>query len=205
MTTAPPASTAPPSGTAPHSGTAPPSGTAPTGEAAPSAGAQAARLGALLLGQLSELLAGLRPDEVDALLAGRARLALTTAPAGTTPPSPRTPRPAKATSSAAARAGVAGAAPPPKRPATGDALPASVDVEEVRAALLGAASREEAAAHLAGLRRVTAPQLRALAAALGVDGVAGRDPKATVIRKIVDGTVGFRISSRALRGDDVDL
>ncbi|MCM3924416.1 hypothetical protein ND748_22470 [Frankia sp. AiPs1] len=82
---------------------------------------------------------------------------------------------------------------------------ASVDVEALRAALLGAASREEAAQHLAALGRVSVPQLRALAGALGVDGVGGKDPKAIVIRKIVDGTVGFRLSSQAMLSDEAEL
>ncbi|EIV91266.1 hypothetical protein [Frankia sp. QA3] len=133
---------------------------------------------------------------------------------------PTTATPARATSPAVSSSPAKRAAPsakgtPPvaRRQATRTgsgtktqaALPASVDVEALRAALLGAASREEAADRLATLGRVSVPQLRALAGALGVDGVGGKDPKATVIRKIVDGTVGFRLSSQAMLSEEADL
>ncbi|WP_254665519.1 MULTISPECIES: hypothetical protein [unclassified Frankia] len=80
-----------------------------------------------------------------------------------------------------------------------------MDVEKLHATLVAAASREEAREHLAALGRIPVPQLRALAGALGVDGVGGRDPKATVIRKIVDGTIGFRLSSRAMLAGESEL
>ncbi|THJ74882.1 hypothetical protein [Candidatus Frankia alpina] len=139
---------------------------------------EAARLSTLLLRQLADLVAGLNEHQVGELLAGRTRLTLTAAQDG------RAARPA---------------------PQAKAALPAAVDVEVLRTALLGATSREEAAERLAALGRVSVPQLRALAGALGVDGVGGKDPKASVIRKIVDGTVGFRLSSQAMLSEETDL
>ncbi len=108
---------------------------------------EAARLSTLLLRQLADLVAGLNEHQVGELLAGRTRLTLTAAQDG------RAARPA---------------------PQAKAALPAAVDVEVLRTALLGATSREEAAERLAALGRVSVPQLRALAGALGVDGGAVR-------------------------------
>ncbi|WP_261570026.1 hypothetical protein [Frankia gtarii] len=154
---------------------------------------EAARLSTLLLRQLADLVAGLNEHQIGELLAGRTRLTVTAAQGGRAAKPPAAPatrrRPARAEAGTTA----------------GAALPAAVDVEALRTALLGATSREEAAEHLAALGRVSVPQLRALAGALGVDGVGGKDPKASVIRKIVDGTVGFRLSSLAMLSEDIDL
>ncbi len=188
---------------------------------------EAARLSTLLLRQLADLVAGLDEQQIGELLAGRARLTVTAAPgrpARSTPtratPTRATPTQQTPTQQTPARQTPASKATPATRrrttrpeasskaetgPKTGAAPPASVDVEALRAALLGAASREEAAERLAALGRVSVPQLRALAGALGVDGVGGKDPKATVIRKIVDGTVGFRLSSQAMLSEEADL
>ncbi|KQC38082.1 hypothetical protein [Frankia sp. ACN1ag] len=178
---------------------------------------EAARLSTLLLRQLADLVAGLDEQQIGELLAGRARLTVTAAPGR---PARSTPTRATPTQQTPARQTPASKATPATRrrttrpeagskaetgPKTGAAPPASVDVEALRAALLGAASREEAAERLAALGRVSVPQLRALAGALGVDGVGGKDPKATVIRKIVDGTVGFRLSSQAMLSEEADL
>ncbi len=174
---------------------------APTAPGDPTA-ADVVRLSSVLLTQVGELLAHLAPSQADDLLAGRARLAVV-------------PSPDSAGSAPAAGAGattpVAEPAPAPRtggqararRPAARAAPATAIDVEAVRAALLAAGSREQAAGRLADLGRVSVPDLRALAAALGVDGVGGRDPKATVLRKIVDQTVGFRLSARAMRGPDL--
>ncbi|MCK9893537.1 hypothetical protein [Frankia sp. AgB32] len=154
------------------------------------AAGDAVRLSSLLLAQVADLLAQLAPRQLDDLIAGRARLAIVpSAEAG------------GSTSAAAPMA--APRAQGPARIRRPPAPPAAIDVEALRAALLAAASREQAAARLAELGRVSVPQLRALAEALGVDGVGGRDPKATVLRKIVDQTVGFRLSARAMRGPDL--
>jgi hypothetical protein len=69
------------------------------------------------------------------------------------------------------------------------------DPAEVKAALVAMSSRDEAREYVSAIGNVS--QLRALAGALGVR-VLSKERRDDVVRKIVDGTLGVRLSSRAM-------
>lgn len=179
-------------------GPPPTSATNPAAPAVPAPAATAVQLSSLLLAQLADLLAGLDPRTADDLVAGRARLTLSAHDLGAAPDPTRGPAAATPSPTTVAPSPISTVSSPQRRAAGSEV----VDVEALRSALLAATSREEATAHLAGLGRLTVPRLRALAVALGVEDMGNRDPKATVIRKIVDQTVGFRLSARAMHVGD---
>ncbi|WP_230203182.1 oxidoreductase [Parafrankia discariae] len=160
-------------------------GSAGAGSAGADAGASPADLGALLLGQVARLLAGLDGRQVADLVAGRARLTVVTT-ATARPAGPATDTAGRA-ASAAGRAQVV-------------EVPGGADLEELRRSLLGAPSRAAAEQLLDDLGPLPVTRLRELAANLGIKGVASRDPRATVQRKIVDQTVGRRLRSAAMSG-----
>ncbi|SCG68166.1 Rho termination factor N-terminal domain-containing protein [Micromonospora coxensis] len=123
---------------------------------------------AALLIRLAELVADLPAAEVAALAEGRARLAVVPV---TAPP--------------------AGARPPaPRRP-----VAPVVDPDRAVAALAALSTRQDGTAYLAGW---SGRDLRALAARLGLRGVAGIR-KAELVERIVEATVGFRVNSTAIR------
>ncbi|MEV4479039.1 Rho termination factor N-terminal domain-containing protein [Micromonospora coxensis] len=129
---------------------------------------------AALLIRLAELVDGLPAAEVAALAEGRARLAVV--PVAATPAGPP--------------AVVAGRPPAPRRPAG-----PGVDPDRAVAALAALTTRHDGTAYLAGW---SGRDLRALAARLGLRGVAGLR-KAELVERIVEATVGYRVNSTAIR------
>ncbi|MCK9925461.1 hypothetical protein MXD61_26920 [Frankia sp. AgPm24] len=80
-----------------------------------------------------------------------------------------------------------------KRGTTGAPDPAAVSER-----LAGLYDREEATTYVAGLGSVAV--LRRLAGGLGIRGVS-KDRREELVRKIVDGTVGVRVSQQAMRNE----
>ncbi|PZG14691.1 hypothetical protein C1I95_21145 [Micromonospora craterilacus] len=147
--------------------------TRPTSDTGPHGAAGPARSAALA--RAAELLAELTDADLAALLDGRARLAVVPVappPAGQLRPT-RTGRGA---------------------PATGHGSPGR-DPAVTQAALTAMTSRADGTAYLSD-RPVR--ELRALAAGLGLRGVGGLR-KAELVERIVDGTIGYRLTSTALR------
>ncbi|MGB2567619.1 hypothetical protein ACPFP2_04080 [Micromonospora citrea] len=126
---------------------------------------------AALLIRLAELVEDLPAAEVAALVEGRARLAVVPTPA-------------------AAPTAVAGRPPASRR----SAAPVT-DPDRAVAALAALTTRQDGTAYLAGW---SGRELRALAARLGLRGVAGIR-KADLVERIIDRTVGFRVNSTAIR------
>ncbi|MCK9929906.1 oxidoreductase [Frankia sp. Mgl5] len=164
-----------------------------TGAVGVDSGASPADLGALLLRQVAELLTGLDSRQVADLIAGHARLAVVSTPAG---------RP----SGTAARRPTGTAARRPAGTAAGAAgraqveVPSGAELEELRRSLLDAPSRAAAEQLLDALGPLAVARLRALAVDLGIKGITSRDPRAAVQRKIVDQTAGLRLRSEAMFG-----
>ncbi|OKI89190.1 Rho termination factor N-terminal domain-containing protein [Micromonospora sp. CB01531] len=137
-----------------------------------------------VLARVAAFLGGLSAAEVADLAAGRARLALLPAAADPAPPAPGVaPTPGNRGSAPAA----AGRAAPP-----GGKIQ---DVERAQAALAAMSRREDGTAYLGSW---TTRELRALAARVGLRGVAGLR-KMELVERIVERTIGFRLNSTAIR------
>ncbi|SCG43564.1 Rho termination factor N-terminal domain-containing protein [Micromonospora halophytica] len=135
---------------------------------------------ATLLIRLAELVRALPAAEVVALAEGRARLAVVPVAQPST-----AERAAPPTATA-----VTGRRGTPHRP-----VAPVTDPDRAVAALAALTTRHDGTAYLAGW---SAKELRALAARLGLRGVAGAR-KADLVERIVDRTVGFRLNSTAIR------
>ncbi|MEU5720776.1 Rho termination factor N-terminal domain-containing protein [Micromonospora sp. NPDC047738] len=140
-----------------------------------------------VLARVAAFLGGLSATEVADLAAGRARLALLPAAADPAPPAPGVaPVPENGGSAPAA----AGRAAPP------GGVPGVIqDVERAQAALAAMPRREDGTAYLGSW---TTRELRALAARLGLRGIAGLR-KMELVERIVERTIGFRLNSTAIR------
>jgi hypothetical protein len=137
------------------------------------------------LARLAEFLSGLSDADLAALAEGRARLAVL-------PVADAPHRPAAAEGDATLGRAAAGPA------SAGDGTSSAVATEEVErahAALVAMTRRDEGTAYLASW---TTRELRALAARVGLRGVAGLR-KSELIDRIVDRTIGFRLDSAAIR------
>lgn len=166
---------------------------------------------------LTALLRDLPAADLAALVEGRARLAVVPLD-GATPGPPTAARPVPPARRAAVPprpAGQpAGRSGPPADPAGQPARPVAPSVDpagpaarsarravpatdptRARAALAAMSRRADGTAYLSGW---TARDLRALAAALELRGVAGLR-KADLVDRIVDRTIGFRLDSTAIR------
>ncbi|MEV6797750.1 Rho termination factor N-terminal domain-containing protein [Micromonospora rifamycinica] len=140
-------------------------------------GTPGGNLAAGVLARVGELVAGLSAAEVAALAQGRMRLAVVpVAPAGDPTARPVGPTPV-----------------PPTAPVP--PTPSGVDLDAAAATLDAMAQRRDGTAYLTPwpLR-----DLRALAARLGLRGVAGLR-KAELVERLVDRTIGFRAASAAVR------
>jgi hypothetical protein len=84
------------------------------------------------------------------------------------------------------------------RRAGGTAAMAEVDLGELARELNGAESRDEAE-RLLRAGKLTGPRLKELARILDIT-VQNKDTKDKLQAKIVEGTIGFRLRSRAIRG-----
>ncbi|MFC4145743.1 Rho termination factor N-terminal domain-containing protein [Micromonospora mangrovi] len=129
-----------------------------------------------VLTRVAEFLTALSPAEVTDLAAGRARLALLP----TVSPAPSTSSPDRPTP----------ASPVPARAAT-----SAVDPAVAHAALVAMSDRADGTAYLASW---TTRELRALAAHVGLRGIGGLR-KSDLVDLIVDRTIGFRLNSSAIR------
>ncbi|EIV96188.1 hypothetical protein [Frankia sp. QA3] len=163
---------------------------------------------AAILHRLAVLVEGLDEDGLHDLVSGRRALILDA------PPTPPQARPAGSGSGHVflGPAPPARAAPaqsphqarrpgPTSRSATGRRPTAPVsaaEATEVRGVLLAMASRAEAHDHLD--RFGTIPRLTSLADALRIPHLA-KENRERLIRKIIDATVGARLSDRAMQGD----
>ncbi|MFG3685605.1 Rho termination factor N-terminal domain-containing protein [Micromonospora sp. NPDC047740] len=141
-----------------------------------------------VLARVAAFLGGLSATEVADLAAGRARLALLPAAADPAPPAPGVAPTRGNRGSAPAAAGRA--APPGGAP--GGKIQ---DVERAQAALAAMSRREDGTAYLGSW---TTRELRALAARLGLRGIAGLR-KMELVERIVERTIGFRLNSTAIR------
>jgi hypothetical protein len=160
---------------------------------------QGLALSAQVLRQVANLVEGLDAGQRAQFAAGRLRVALVTVAAPCEPVETSTsvgvPSDVVAAGSttndadSATRTGVL------RRPREDQARDGR-DPVAVREALLAMTSRDAARDHLVGLR-LTAAALQKLAAAFDVP-TGSKDKKDVVIRKIVDGVVGNRLSSRAM-------
>jgi hypothetical protein len=123
-----------------------------------------------VLKQVSSLLRRLTPEDIENLIAGRARLTCE--------------------------------AIPKKGAINKTAAPAIPNPEEVKAALSAFGSREEGLAYLddLGLNR---EKLRLLASAFDLP-VPRSDTVDKIKGRLVEATIGYRISSEAIRGSDAD-
>ncbi|MEU7614593.1 Rho termination factor N-terminal domain-containing protein [Micromonospora rifamycinica] len=140
-------------------------------------GTPGGNLAAGVLARVGELVAGLSAAEVAALAQGRMRLAVVpVTPAGDPTARPVGPTPV-----------------PPTAPVP--PTPSGVDLDAAAATLDTMAQRRDGTAYLTPwpLR-----DLRALAARLGLRGVAGLR-KAELVERLVDRTIGFRAASAAVR------
>ncbi|WP_328339708.1 Rho termination factor N-terminal domain-containing protein [Micromonospora sp. NBC_00421] len=140
-------------------------------------------LAAGVLARVGELLSGLSAADVAALAQGRARLVVVpVAPAGDPAVQP------------------AGRTPATSLPATLPAAPvqskpSGVDLDAASATLDTMVHRRDGTAYLTPW---SIRDLRALAARLGLRGVAGLR-KAELVERLVDRTIGFRAASAAVR------
>ncbi|MFU8854226.1 Rho termination factor N-terminal domain-containing protein [Micromonospora sp. SL1-18] len=136
-----------------------------------------------VLARVAAFLGGLSATEAADLAAGRARLALLPPAADPAPPAP----------GVAPTPGNRGSAPA----AAGRAAPPGViqDVKRAHAALTAMSRREDGTAYLGSW---TTRELRALAARVGLRGVAGLR-KMELVERIVERTIGFRLNSTAIR------
>lgn len=151
-----------------------------------------AHLATLVLRQVAELLAALPATELRALAAGQAHLAVVAAAA--TPAEPA--RPAAPARTAPAR--TAPARSKAARPRSGRAGKAAavLDPLAARAAIMALDSRAAATEHVLGLGPI--PVLKQLADALGIR-LSSSDLKADIARRIVDATLGLRLTADAMR------
>ncbi|CAO5171143.1 ANTAR domain-containing protein [Frankia sp. AiPs1] len=157
----------------------------------------AADLAALVLHHVARLVAELTPTQVRDLTAGRARLTVVEALATNVLPAPAAGKRPQTPATGSATGPVTGSATGSATgPATGSASGDRLDPGQVRAALLARPSREDAAGYAAGLG--TVPELRALAAGLGVR-IPAKARKDDIARSIVDATLGARLTSQAMR------
>ncbi len=142
----------------------------------------AASLAGLLLEQVSRLLRRLEPAQIRELAAERAELAVVPVPA-------QAPPPELAPAAPIGRGEPAGR---PRPPRAGGGL----DVEATRDAIMALSDRDEAAHYVAGLGTVAV--LRALADDLHVR-LPPKVRKADIARRIVDATLGLKLTADAMR------
>lgn len=138
---------------------------------------------AVALDRISAFVHTLDGQALSDLVTGRRALTLTseaTAPVDASPPTSPTTGPM--TGESAGKRGTSGAP----------------DPAVVSERLAGLHDREEATTYVAGLGSVAV--LRRLASGLGIRGVS-KDRREELVRKIVDGTVGVRVSQQAMRNE----
>jgi hypothetical protein len=170
--------------------------------------ADPARLAALALRQVGELLGRLDPEQLAALAAGRGRLVFQpAAPVPAVVPAPATvpavmPAPATVVATVPAPAPPAGPHPAdtraPRAPGARTVTAEPGELEDTVRAIKALRSRAEVADYLrAHDDRLTVPVLKQVARRLGPTVATGRS-KAELKRNIIEGTAGFRERSMAM-------